>query len=73
MAYSSFDLNTATEDDLLKVPGIGRESAMKILSHQPFKDIDDLYDIPFLVRLGFVDLRCGLLSNLINKMSLRQS
>jgi competence ComEA-like helix-hairpin-helix protein len=58
---ASIDLNTATMDDLEKVPGIGEATAKKILDHRqqqgPFTTIDQLQEIPGLSGKRFERMR----------------
>jgi endonuclease YncB( thermonuclease family) len=40
------DLNTATYDDLQRLPGIGAVVAQRIIAHRPYKQIGDLDNVP---------------------------
>ncbi len=40
------DLNTASYEDLQKLPGIGPKTAERIMAHRPYKNVEDLDDIP---------------------------
>ena len=43
------DINTATKDDLIRLPGIGKSRAEAIIQYRqnnPFKSIDDLKKVP---------------------------
>jgi len=46
---SPLDLNTATEDELAQLPGIGEELARRIVTYReengPFKTVEELMDI----------------------------
>ena len=48
-ALAAVDLNTATRDELVAVPGIGPTKAQAIVDHRtangPFKSVDDLRDV----------------------------
>ena len=48
-ALAAVDLNTATRDELVSVPGIGPTKAQAIVDHRtangPFKSVDDLRDV----------------------------
>ncbi|CAG0995150.1 ComE operon protein 1 [Burkholderiales bacterium] len=48
-ALAAVNLNTATRDELLAVPGIGPTKAQAILDHRaaqgPFNSVDDLRDV----------------------------
>lgn len=47
---ANVDVNTATADQLLSLPGVGPSTAQKIVDfrqqHGPFKTVDDLLDVP---------------------------
>ena len=38
----TIDLNTASVDDLIELPGVGAEMARRIVSARPFERVDDL-------------------------------
>ena len=42
---SKLDINTATEEQLQQIPGIGRGLASRIIAARPFKSADDLKNI----------------------------
>ncbi|MBP8007197.1 MAG: ComEA family DNA-binding protein, partial [Burkholderiales bacterium] len=48
-ALAAVDLNSATRDELVAVPGIGPTKAQAIVDHRtangPFKSVDDLRDV----------------------------
>ncbi len=48
-ALAAVNLNTATRDELVAVPGIGPTKAQAIIDHRtakgPFKSVDDLRDV----------------------------
>lgn len=43
---TKININTATREELISLPGIGEKTANKIISARPFKTIDDLKRIP---------------------------
>ena len=47
---SPLDLNTATEEELMELPGIGEELARRIVEyrteHGPFSDVQQIMDVP---------------------------
>ena len=48
-AFAALNLNTATKDDLIALPGIGPAKAQAIVEHRkthgPFKSVDDLKQV----------------------------
>ena len=57
---SKINLQTANEDDLMKVKGVGRFTAQKIIeyrSQQGFKTIDDLLQVPGMTKRVFFLLK----------------
>lgn len=40
------DLNTASRDELLSLPGIGEVMALRLIEARPFSTIDDLLEVP---------------------------
>jgi competence protein ComEA len=40
------DLNTASYEDLQKLPGIGPKMAERIMAHRPYQNVEDLDDVP---------------------------
>jgi competence protein ComEA len=43
---SPLDLNTATYEDLQRLPGIGSVLAKRIIAHRPYKRVEDLTKVP---------------------------
>ena len=43
--HQVYDLNTATQEDLESIPGIGSEIASRIISGQPYKSVNELLKI----------------------------
>ena len=41
-AEKSIDINTATKDQLMQLPGVGPKKSEKIISNRPYKSVDDL-------------------------------
>lgn len=39
---NSVDLNTASRDELMRIPGVGEITALEIISSRPFDSVDDL-------------------------------
>lgn len=39
------DINNATQNELMKLPGIGEILARKIIENRPYKDIEELINI----------------------------
>ncbi len=48
MDLSFFDLNTATREQLARVPFIGEERADQIIEHRPFHTMDEVRQTPGL-------------------------
>lgn len=40
------DLNTATVEELLLLPGVGPARAREILAHRPYRRVEDLLKVP---------------------------
>ena len=60
-AAEPVDLNAATEDELIEVPGIGPATAQRILDwreeHGPFESVEDLMKIKGIGEKSFEKLR----------------
>ncbi|HWI57625.1 MAG TPA: helix-hairpin-helix domain-containing protein [Bacillota bacterium] len=46
MDLGYIDLNTASEQDLARIPWLGRERARELLQHRPFTHMDDVRRVP---------------------------
>ena len=55
----NIDLNTATQEDLERLPMIGKERAKLIIENRPFEDWDDLRDIEGFSEGMIDDLKSG--------------
>ena len=53
----SFDLNTASEEELAQVPQIGRERASALIEHRPYRSWEDVDKIPGFSRGLVEDIR----------------
>lgn len=51
------DLNRATFEDLLLLPGVGPKRAQAILAHRPYHSVDDLLRVPGIGRQTLERLR----------------
>jgi competence ComEA-like helix-hairpin-helix protein len=40
------NINTASMDDLISLPGIGKATAKKIIDNRPYKSLEDLEKVP---------------------------
>lgn len=40
------DLNTATSEELARLPGIGADKAWDLMQHRPYRDWEDVRRIP---------------------------
>jgi DNA uptake protein ComE-like DNA-binding protein len=52
-AVKQLDLNTASEADLGKLPGLGTDAAKKIVAGRPFKTTDELVSKKILTQQAF--------------------
>ena len=53
----TLDPNTASRDDLMKLPGVGEVTALAIIEGRPYKTVDDLMNVPGLGPRTFEKLR----------------
>jgi competence protein ComEA len=40
------DINSASYEELVKLPGIGPKLAERIVAHRPYQNVDDLDKVP---------------------------
>jgi uncharacterized protein (TIGR02284 family) len=53
------DLNSASEEELSRIAGVGRQGARSLIRHRPFKSIDEIRRIPGFNDKMLADLRRG--------------
>lgn len=51
------DLNTASQSELESLPGVGAKTAEEIISHRPFKSVDDLKHVKGIGKAKFDKLK----------------
>ncbi|MBI1175943.1 hypothetical protein GC207_00730 [bacterium] len=54
---SLLDINSASDPELQKLPGIGKVLAGRIIAHRPFKTVEELDEVPGIGRKTMAKLR----------------
>jgi len=57
------DINSATEKELITLPGIGAKTAKEIVSARPFKTVDDLKNVKGIGDKTFEKLKAHVVCN----------
>ena len=57
------DINTATEKELIALPGVGAKTAKEIVAARPFKTIDDLKNVKGIGDKTFEKLKAHVVCN----------
>ena len=45
-AYAAVDINTASQQELESLPGIGPKKAQAIIARRPYKSVEELDEVP---------------------------
>ena len=61
------DINSATEKELITLPGIGAKTAKEIVSARPFKSVDDLKNVKGIGDKTFEKLKGQVVCNPVKK------
>jgi len=67
MPDKSFDINTATEKELISLPGVGAKTAKEIIAARPFKTIEDLKNVKGIGDKTFEKLKPHVVCNAAKK------
>lgn len=57
------DINSATEKELIALPGVGAKTAKEIVAARPFKTVDDLKNVKGIGDKTFEKLRAHVVCN----------
>jgi competence protein ComEA len=61
------DINSATEKELVSLPGVGEKTAKAIVAARPFKTIDDLKNVKGIGDKTFEKLKAHVVCNPVKK------